>query len=78
MICEMCDGDMCSGWAPERAVGGKWSPPGMHNPQTALRLLGCPAPSQTPENCVQKLAAWTVGARRLLHLSHAGGKDGVV
>lgn len=79
MICEVRDGDMCSvAGGLGRAVGGKWSPPGVHNPQAALRLLGCPAPPLTPENCVQKLAAWTVGARRSLHLSHAGGKDRAV
>lgn len=48
MICEVRDGDMCSvAGGLGRAVGGKWSPPGVHNPQAALRLLGCPAPPLT-------------------------------
>lgn len=40
-----------------RAMGGKWYTLGIHNPETALRLLVCPDPSQTPENCVQKFTA---------------------
>lgn len=78
-----CDGEgvllcRCTWWLGEegcwdlgRALGGKWYPPGTHNPKAALRVLVCTASSQTPENHVQKFTAWTVGAKRSLGLSHA-------
>lgn len=80
---DMCDGEgvllcRCAWWLGEegcwdlgRALGGKWYPPGTHNPKAALRVLVCTASSQTPENHVQKSTAWTVGAKRSLGLSHA-------
>lgn len=84
----MCDGerfsfvDVPSGWkrgtwGHGKGHGGKWHPCGTRNPKTALRLLVCPAPSQTPENCVQKFTAWIAGAKKSLDLSHFSARAGL-
>lgn len=70
---------MCSvAGVSRRAMGGKWYPLGIHNPETALRLLVCLTPSQPPENCVRKFTAWIVGASRSLDLFYARGKGRIV